>query len=129
MENEATNTISTEPKNNFGGIIGAIIIIVLIVAGGWYFIGNRVEKIQDQKQLIDRIRGKEVVVSIENESQNDFILEIEDPIEKSVEKENDFDLDDVVKAFNNVFKETIEPITNIDKTIDECIKRAQGKMF
>jgi len=86
-------------------------------------------KIQDQKQLIDRIRGKEVVVSIENESQNDFILEIEDPIEKSVEKENDFDLDDVVKAFNNVFKETIEPITNIDKTIDECIKRAQGKMF
>ncbi|OHA47460.1 MAG: hypothetical protein A2541_02375 [Candidatus Taylorbacteria bacterium RIFOXYD2_FULL_36_9] len=50
MENEATNTISTEPKNNFGGIIGAIIIIVLIVAGGWYFIGNRVEKIQDQKQ-------------------------------------------------------------------------------
>ena len=33
-----------------GGIIGAIIIIILLLAGGWYFIGNRVEKIQNQKE-------------------------------------------------------------------------------
>lgn len=42
MENE-------QKTNNIGGIIGAIIIIILLIAGGWYFIGNRVEKIQDQK--------------------------------------------------------------------------------
>jgi hypothetical protein len=51
MDNETTNTIPTEPKSGgVGAITGAIIIIVLIVAGGWYFIGNRVEKIQDQKE-------------------------------------------------------------------------------
>lgn len=42
MENETKSGGS-------GGIIGAIIIIAIIIAGGWYFIGNRVEKIQDQK--------------------------------------------------------------------------------
>ncbi len=42
MENE-------EKSKGVGGIIAAIIIIVLLIAGGWYFIGNRVEKIQDQK--------------------------------------------------------------------------------
>ncbi len=52
MENE-TNTIPTEPKSGgTGAIIGAIIIIVLLVAGGWYFIGNKVEKIQDQKESV-----------------------------------------------------------------------------
>jgi len=44
MENETKS-------GNVGGIIGAIIIIILIIAGGWYFIGNKVEKIQDQKQI------------------------------------------------------------------------------
>ncbi len=34
-----------------GAIIGVIIIIILIVAGGWYFIGNRVEKIQEEKEV------------------------------------------------------------------------------
>jgi hypothetical protein len=50
MENEVNNTITTESKGGFGGVIGAIVIIVLLIAGGWYFIGNRVEKIQDQKE-------------------------------------------------------------------------------
>ena len=50
MENE-TNTMPVESKpNNTGGIIGAIVIIVILIAGGWYFIGNRVEKMQDQKE-------------------------------------------------------------------------------
>jgi len=43
MENETKS-------GGLGAIMGAIIIIVLIVAGGWYFIGNRVEKIQEQKE-------------------------------------------------------------------------------
>ncbi len=49
MSEETTNIVTNESKDGFGGIIGAIIIIVIIVAGGWYFIGKRVEKIQDQK--------------------------------------------------------------------------------
>lgn len=49
MENEQ-NIMSAEQKSgSLGGIIGAIIIIVLLIAGGWYFIGNRVEKAQQQK--------------------------------------------------------------------------------
>ena len=87
-------------------------------------------KIQDQKQLIDRIRGKEVTIPIQVDNYDGFIVEIEDtPIEKSGEISNDFVIEDIMKAFNNVFKETIEPVTNIDKAIDEGIKRAQGKMF
>ena len=39
-----------QKKEGVSGLVGAIIIIVIIVAGGWYFIGNRVEKIQDQKE-------------------------------------------------------------------------------
>jgi uncharacterized membrane protein YqiK len=42
--------METETTKSYGGIIGAIIIIVILVAGGWYFIGNRVDKIQDQKE-------------------------------------------------------------------------------
>jgi uncharacterized protein HemX len=49
MENETTNTIPTENKGGFGGVAGAVIIVAIIIIGGWYFIGNRVEKIQDQK--------------------------------------------------------------------------------
>lgn len=48
--NETNNAIVTEPKSGgMGAIIGAIIIIIILVAGGWYFIGNKVEKIQEQK--------------------------------------------------------------------------------
>jgi hypothetical protein len=43
MENETKS-------GGMGAIIGAIIIIIILVAGGWYFIGNRVEKISDQKE-------------------------------------------------------------------------------
>lgn len=51
MENETITTNSNEPKSSgFGGIIGAIIIIIILIVGGWYFIGNRVEKIQEQKE-------------------------------------------------------------------------------
>jgi uncharacterized protein HemX len=52
MENETTNTIQTENKSGFGGVAGAIIIVAIIIIGGWYFIGNRVEKIQDQKEVV-----------------------------------------------------------------------------
>lgn len=48
--NEETTNIQTEAKSGgTGALIGAIIIIVLLVIGGWYFIGNRIEKIQEQK--------------------------------------------------------------------------------
>lgn len=43
MENETKSS-------GISGIIGAVIIIILLIAGGWYFIGNRVEKIQKDKQ-------------------------------------------------------------------------------
>jgi hypothetical protein len=50
MDNETTNTILQEPKSGgTGAIIGAIVIIVLLIVGGWYFIGNRIEKIETQK--------------------------------------------------------------------------------
>jgi Ca2+/Na+ antiporter len=50
MDNETTKIISEETKSSgTGEIIGAIIIIILLIAGGWYFIGKRVEKIENQK--------------------------------------------------------------------------------
>ncbi len=54
MENETintTNNLPTESKSSgWGALIGVIIIIILLIAGGWYFISNRVEKIQEQKE-------------------------------------------------------------------------------
>jgi uncharacterized protein HemX len=51
MENVTVNNAPGEPKSGgSGAIIGVIIIIILIVAGGWYFIGNRVEQVQEQKE-------------------------------------------------------------------------------
>jgi hypothetical protein len=44
MENEVKNS-------NHGAVIGAVIIIILLIAAGWYFIGNRVEKIQEAKTI------------------------------------------------------------------------------
>ena len=41
---------NTEKSSGMGAVTGAIIIIVILAAGGWYFIGNRVEKIEVQKQ-------------------------------------------------------------------------------
>lgn len=38
-----------EKSGGVGGIMGAIIIIVILAAGAWYFIGNRVEKIETLK--------------------------------------------------------------------------------
>lgn len=50
MENETNNNLSNEQAHHgLGGIIGTLIIVVILIAGGWYFIGNRVEKIQEQK--------------------------------------------------------------------------------
>lgn len=43
MENETKS-------GGMGGLMGAIIIIILLIIGGWYFISNRVEKIQTQNQ-------------------------------------------------------------------------------
>lgn len=52
MENEVTNTVPQEPKSSgVGAITGVIVIIIILIAGGWYFIGNRVEKIQEQKEV------------------------------------------------------------------------------
>jgi hypothetical protein len=42
--------METETTKSYGGVIGAIVIIVILVAGGWYFIGNKVEEVQEQKQ-------------------------------------------------------------------------------
>jgi len=41
---------NTEKSSGMGAIIGAVIIIVILAVGAWYFIGNRVEKIEVQKQ-------------------------------------------------------------------------------
>lgn len=49
MNEETTNT-ATESKSGLGGVIGTIIIIIILLAGGWYFIGNRIEKIKEQKE-------------------------------------------------------------------------------
>ena len=42
--------METEKSSGMGAVTGAIIIIVILAAGAWYFIGNRVEKIEVQKQ-------------------------------------------------------------------------------
>jgi uncharacterized protein HemX len=42
--------METEKSSGMGAVTGAIIIIVILAAGAWYFIGNRVEKIEIQKQ-------------------------------------------------------------------------------
>lgn len=44
-----------EKSSGVGAIIGAIIIIVILIAGGWYFIGNRIEKIQNGEQATTTI--------------------------------------------------------------------------
>jgi Ca2+/Na+ antiporter len=61
MDNETKNTMLQEPKSgSTGAIIGAIIIIVLLIAGGWYFIGNRIEKIETQKKS----NNKDIVIDL-----------------------------------------------------------------
>ena len=48
------NAENPKTESGMGAIIGAIVIIILLIAGGWYFISNRVEKVQIQKQeLLD----------------------------------------------------------------------------
>jgi hypothetical protein len=44
MENE----VNTTKANGSGAVIGVVIIIILLIAGAWYFIGNKVDKIQTQ---------------------------------------------------------------------------------
>ena len=48
MENE----VKAE-SSGMGGVIGAIIIIILLVIGGWYFISNRLDKIEQQKATME----------------------------------------------------------------------------
>lgn len=51
MSDEITNMLPREEKSSGAGAwIGTIIIIAIIIAGGWYYIGNRVEKINDQNK-------------------------------------------------------------------------------
>ena len=57
---------NTEKSSGMGAITGAIIIVVILAAGAWYFIGNRVEKIEIQKQatkVIDVSTGSSTEVS------------------------------------------------------------------
>jgi hypothetical protein len=50
MENETKS-------GGIGPVAGAIIIIALLIIGGWYFIGNRVEKIQNQPATSTEVGG------------------------------------------------------------------------
>jgi preprotein translocase subunit YajC len=49
MENETNNNLPAESQHSLSGIVGTLIIVAVLIAGGWYFIGNRVDKIQEQK--------------------------------------------------------------------------------
>jgi uncharacterized protein HemX len=40
-----------------GAIIGAIIIIIILVAGGWYFIGNRIQEQNQMGKVLDTSTG------------------------------------------------------------------------
>jgi hypothetical protein len=53
MENEENKIEVIESENGVGGIIGAIIIIVVILIGGWYFIVNRNERIEQTDEVIE----------------------------------------------------------------------------
>ncbi len=44
--------METKEKNT-GAIIGVIIIVIILIAGAWYFIGGRVNKIEEQKKNIN----------------------------------------------------------------------------
>ncbi len=48
MENE----VKAE-SNGIGGVTGAIIIIILLIIGSWYFISNRLDKIEQQKATME----------------------------------------------------------------------------
>jgi uncharacterized protein HemX len=57
---------NTEKSSGMGAVTGAIIIVVILAAGAWYFIGNRVEKIEIQKQatkVIDVSTGSSTEVA------------------------------------------------------------------
>ena len=57
---------NTEKSSGMGAITGAILIVVILAAGAWYFIGNRVEKIEIQKQatkVIDVSTGSSTEVA------------------------------------------------------------------
>jgi Ca2+/Na+ antiporter len=52
MENETVNITPSQPKSRvsgWGAIIGAIIIIIILIIGSWYFISQRIEKVEQQK--------------------------------------------------------------------------------
>lgn len=50
MENKVN-----EKSGGMGALTGAIIIIIVLIAGGWYFIGGRMEKIQTQKEATSNV--------------------------------------------------------------------------
>lgn len=54
-----------EKTGGVGAIIGMIIIIILLVAGGWYFISNRIEKIDQAREamVIDVSTGSSTEVA------------------------------------------------------------------
>lgn len=57
--------MENQEKSGPGAIIGSVIIIVVILIGGWYFISNRIAKIEEQKQMAPVIEESEFSTSTE----------------------------------------------------------------
>lgn len=67
MENENLNITPNQTKSDLGPIIGAIIIIIILIAGAWYFIGNRIEKISESEIPTDENSAIEITTGTSTE--------------------------------------------------------------
>jgi hypothetical protein len=66
MENTENNSAeASKSGNGFGTIIGITIIVIVLLAGAWYFLGQRVAKLEEQKQISTVIDESKLSTSTE----------------------------------------------------------------
>jgi len=53
MENG--NTENPESENGIGPLTGIIIIVLMILAGGWYFLSERITKLEEKEKLTSEL--------------------------------------------------------------------------
>ena len=53
MENDTPK--NPESETEFGPLTGTIIIFLLILAGGWYFLNQRIDKLEEQRLELAKI--------------------------------------------------------------------------
>ncbi|MEI6528640.1 MAG: hypothetical protein WCO10_03155 [bacterium] len=74
FENNIITGSNEQKPSGMGGVVGAIIIIIVLIAGGWYFIGNRIDKIS---QPTSEVVSNEVTYSTSTLSTSSEIVDIQ----------------------------------------------------